>query len=187
MGLDFWIWGRDLRVRGVGGRSGGRLISANEPVEDQFAADPGAGQVDRFWWTGLGLRGGELAEGSVWSRAIEMHQVDGDGPTQVPLVDDQHVVQQFPAQCADHSLADRVRSRCLWRSSQYADALRGEHRVEGFGEPGVPVTYQELNGADAMSEVHDEIAGGLHGPGAGRVRGVPDEVHTARAVTTINA
>ena len=33
-----------------------------------------------------------------------------------------------------------------------------------------------------MSEVHDQVAGGLHRPGVGRVRGDPGEVHAARAV-----
>jgi len=56
------------------------------------------------------LRWGELAEGTVRPGIVIVEQVLGQNPSQVVLVDDQHPVQQLPAQGADHPLADRVRS-----------------------------------------------------------------------------
>ena len=36
-----------------------------EPADDLLAVDSVLGEVDRFWWAGVGLGWGELAEGAV--------------------------------------------------------------------------------------------------------------------------
>lgn len=92
-------------------RSCGASVLAGDRVEDRSAADPMAGEVDRFRWPGLGLARGELAEGSVRSRGVEVRHVYGDDPTRMPLVDDQYPVEQLPTRRADHPLADRVGPR----------------------------------------------------------------------------
>ena len=83
------------RVHGLRSRSSGTLILACEAVRNQPAANPIVSQVDWFRWPSLDLRGRELPKGSVRSRGVEMHQVDDDGQTQVPLVDNQHAVDQI--------------------------------------------------------------------------------------------
>jgi hypothetical protein len=61
----------------------------------------------------------------------------------VVLIDDQPPVEDFPAQGADHSFADRVRPGRLRRAGQDPDARRGEHGIEGAGELARPVPEQE--------------------------------------------
>jgi hypothetical protein len=72
----------------------------------------------------------------------------------VAFVDNQYPVEQFAAQCSDHSFADRIRPRRPRWTGQDPDALRGEDRVERPGEPGVTVSEQELDRGDALAEVY---------------------------------
>jgi hypothetical protein len=50
------------------------------------------------------------------------------------------------------------------------DAIGGEDRVECPGEAKVSVSKQERHGGGAVGEVHEQVADGLGGPRAGRVR-----------------
>jgi hypothetical protein len=61
------------------------------------------------------------------------------------LIDNQQLVEEFPAQGADDPFADRVRPWRLRRADQDPDALRGEHGVERSGELADPVPDQELD------------------------------------------
>ena len=72
--------GRDLRVFGFRVRSCCDLILAGEPVEDRSAANLIVGQVDHWWWLGLGLGRCELPEPPVWPRGVEMVQIDREDP-----------------------------------------------------------------------------------------------------------
>ena len=89
-------------------RSG--VVLMGESAEDLFPVDPVIGEVDRLGWAGLCLSWGELAEGAVRPGPVVMHQVLGQHPAQVLLVDDQQPVEEFPAQGADDPFAGRVRS-----------------------------------------------------------------------------
>jgi hypothetical protein len=95
---------------------------------------------------------------------------------------DQEVVEAFAAQGADPALGDRVRSRCLNWCTDDADVGAAEHRVEGGGEPAVPVADQEPKLGGAVTEVHQQVAGLLANPGPGGVGGDPGDVHAAAAV-----
>jgi hypothetical protein len=86
------------------------------------------------------------------------------------------VVEAFPAQCPDEAFRDRVRPRCSYRSADDADAGTGEHGVERGGELAVPVTEQESESVGAFAEIHQQIAGLLRHPVAGRVGGDPSEL-----------
>jgi len=116
-----------------------------------------ASQVDQFWGPVLDLHRGQLVQGSVRSGSVEMRH--GDDPAQVPLVDVQYPVQQFPAQAADHPLADRVRSGRLRRTSRYPNPLGGEHSIERGGEPGVPIAQQELGDLPVPDAQRDQSGG----------------------------
>jgi hypothetical protein len=56
----------------------------------------------------LGLSWCELAEGAVRPGSVIVLQVFGQRPSQVVLIDNQHPVQELPAQGADDPLADRI-------------------------------------------------------------------------------
>jgi hypothetical protein len=92
----------------------------------------------------------------------------------VSSIDDQDPVEQFTADVADEPFGDRVRPRPSNRDLDDVGAVRGEHGVEGCGEPGVTVPDQEPNPAAGvvhrMVEVHEQVAGLLDQPGSGRMR-----------------
>jgi hypothetical protein len=85
------------------------VVLVGEPAKDLLPADPVLGEVDRFWWAGVGLSWGELAEGTVRPGGVVVPQVLGQHLSQVLLVEDQQPVEDLPAQGADHPLANRVR------------------------------------------------------------------------------
>ena len=58
--------------------------------------------------------------------------------SQVGLVDDQQVIQTFPADGADESFGERVRPRRPHRRADHPGADRREDAVEGGGELRVP-------------------------------------------------
>src|ERR1017187_5377663 len=106
--------------------SGGDLVFVYESAEDLFPADPVLGEVD-LRWPGVGLSRCELAEGTVRPGGVVMPQVFGQSLPQMMLIDDQHPVQEFPAQGTDDSLADRVRSGSLRWAGENPDPFRREY------------------------------------------------------------
>ena len=58
----------------------------------------------------------------------------------------------------------------------------GEDGVEGGGELGVAIADKEPEAAAGVVEIHDEVAGLLGQPGAGRVGGDPEDVYPAGSV-----
>ena len=79
-----------------------------ESAEDLLPADPVLCEVDRLGRPGAGLGRGELAEGTVRPGGVVVLQVLGQHLAQVVLIDDQHPVEELPAQGADDPFADRV-------------------------------------------------------------------------------
>lgn len=63
-----------------------------------------------------------------------------------------------------------------------ADAVCGEDRIEGCGEPTVPVPEQDRDRAGAVGEIHQQVAGGLSGPRTGRMRRHSDQMCPAGAM-----
>src|SRR6266704_1676931 len=110
----------------------GDLVLVCKSTEDLSSADPVPGQVD-IRWPGVSLSRCELAEHRA-AGCVVVPQVLGQHPSQMVLIDDQHPVQEFPAQGADHPFADRVRSGRLRWAGQNPDAVRLEYGVQGGGE-----------------------------------------------------
>jgi hypothetical protein len=79
-----------------------------EPAKNLLPADAVLGEVYQLRWLAVGVSRGELAEGTVRPGRVVVPQVLGQHPAQVVLVDDQQLVEKFPAQGADDPLADRV-------------------------------------------------------------------------------
>ncbi len=97
-----------------------------ESAEDLFAADPVLGEVGRFWWPGVGLSRGELAEGTVGPGGVVVQQVLGQHLAQVVLIGDQQPVENLPAKGADAPFADCVgRRRRLHRIQMIGTGVSG--------------------------------------------------------------
>ena len=71
--------------------------------------------------------------------------------------------------------------------AQDADALTGEHGIEGVGEFAVSISDQEHELGRAITEVHHEVARLLRNPASIRVRGDAQEVDAAGGVLTTNS
>ena len=88
-------------------------------------------------------------------------------------------VQQLTTDRADPPLGEGVRSRCPHWRPQDPDALGGEDRIEGVGDPGVPVAQQEPERLDAVRQVHEEGTGLLGDPFPGWVGRHAEDVDPA--------
>ena len=100
----------------------------------------------------------------------------------VPLVDDQGAVEEFAADAFDEAFGDRVGPRRPHRRLDDPDVHGGEDSVERGGELGVAIADKEPETAGGVVEVHEQVAGLLGQPGAGRVGGDPEDVHAAGGV-----
>jgi hypothetical protein len=90
---------------------------------------------------------------------------------QVPFAGDQHPVQALAAGTGDPAFGYSIRARRLDRSLHDPHADRGEHHVERRGELRIPVPDQDFQSVTAALEVHQQVAGLLGHPRAGRVGG----------------
>jgi len=98
------------------------------------------------------------------------------------LAENQHAVQELPAQGAYQALADRVHPRRLDRGAQDRGAGGLEDGVERGGEVRAAVAYQELDDPEPLIEGEGQVAGLLHCPVTGGMGGDAAEVHPAGPV-----
>jgi hypothetical protein len=99
----------------------------------------------------------------------------------VLFVADQHPVGAFLATAADEPFCITVGPRRAGRDLDDIEPFGGKNGIEAVGERVVPVADQEAECGDVIAQVHQERAGGLGGPGRGRVGGHPENVHRAGA------
>ena len=90
--------------------SGSDLVLVRESAEDLFPADPVLGEVG-LRWPGASLSRCELAEGAVRPGGVVMLKVFGQYLAQMVLIDDQQLVEKFPAEGADDPFAEGVGPR----------------------------------------------------------------------------
>jgi hypothetical protein len=156
---------------------GGSSVFVDQSAEDLVASDRGAerdhGGGVVGWWV--------LAQALVRAVVIDMAYVLVENGAGVSFVVDQQPVGALGADAADEPLCVAVRPGRTGRDLDHGDAFGGEDGVESGGELGVPIADQEAEGADLITEVHQQSAGGLGGPGRGRVSGGPKDVHRAGA------
>ena len=93
--------------------------------------------------------------------------------------EDQQPVGAFAADAQDPPFGCGIGFRGLGRGAQYVDAGGGEDGVEGVGEFGVPVTDEEAELLCAFIQVHEQVAGLLGDPCAGRMAGGAQDVDAA--------
>jgi hypothetical protein len=79
----------------------------------------------------------------------------------------------------DESFGEAVRARTTRRDLHDVDPRACQDDVERSGELSGTVTDEEPEGATAVVEVHQQVAGLLGGPCAGRVAGHAEDVHVA--------
>jgi hypothetical protein len=125
------------------------------------------------WWV--------LAQALVWAVVVEVAHVLVENGAGVLFVVDQHAVGAFGADAADEPFRVAVRLGCARRDLDDGDGFGAEHGIEGFGEFRVPVADQKVESAELITEVHQEVPGGLGSPGRGRVRGHPEEMDLSGA------
>jgi hypothetical protein len=132
--------------------------------------------------TVIGTEGSGLPEGAVWPVVVVVLGVMGQHGCGMPLVDDQEAVEEFAADRPDKAFGGRIRPRCTHRRLDDPDVDGGEDGVERGGELVVSVSDEEPEAAVGVIEVHEQIAGDLGEPGAGRMGGDAQDVHTAGGV-----
>ena len=99
----------------------------------------------------------------------------------MPFAVDEHPVGALGSCGAYPSLGITVRARGARRHLDHRHALASEDRVEDAGELGIAVPDQETEGADPVTEVHEQVAGLLGSPRAVRVSGHAEDVHVPGA------
>ena len=97
------------------------------------------------------------------------------------LAEDQDAVGEFGPGGEDEAFGEAVRAWAAWRDLHSVDACAGQDGVERISELASAVADEEPEGGGAVVEVHQQVAGLLGGPGAGRVAGRPEYVHVAVA------
>ena len=132
------------------------------------------------------MGGWELVKGAVRPGGVAVLQVLGQDLAQVALVEDEQSDEYLAAQGADHALADRIRLWRLRRAEKDPDTRSGEHGVERLRELAAAVADQESGGVGVVADVHQEVAGGLGGPGAVGAGGDAGQVRAAGAVLDDN-
>src|SRR6266571_7493556 len=156
-----------------------QIIAVDEPTQPIDPHDP---RVP--WWSG-GWDGFErcgLPERAVWPMVVVVRHIACQCRRQLPLAQDQHPVQQLTTDRADPPLRERVRPRRPHRCAQDPDASGAEDRVEAVGELCVPVADKEPELPDAVSQVHEQVAGLLRGPRSRRVCCHPKAVTPRRRI-----
>ena len=110
---------------------------------------------------------------------IKMAHIPVNNNSGVSLVVDQQPVGAFGADAAYEPFGVAVRSGRARRDLDYGDAFGGEDGIKGSSEFAVPVTDQKAEGADAVTEVHQQVASGLSGPGRRGVSGHAEKMDPA--------
>jgi hypothetical protein len=98
---------------------------------------------------------------------------------QLPPAHDQHPVEQLTTDGTDPSFRERIRLGRPHRCAEDLDALGAEDHIEAVGELRVPVADEEPELPEVAGQLHQQVAGLLGCPCAGRVGRHPKEVDAA--------
>jgi len=95
----------------------------------------------------------------------------------MPLAEDQHPVSDLRPGGEHEPFCISVRAWAPGRDHHDLDTGVGQDRVKRRGELPRQVTDQEPEAGGAITEIRQEVADLLRGPGTVRVRGDPEAVH----------
>jgi hypothetical protein len=112
---------------------------------------------------------------------VVMDQVLAEYQSQVVFAEDQYPVQEFAAEASDDAFADGVHPWGLRQGGDDPQAFGLEHLGERGGEERVTIANQEPQRADAVAQVHGQVAGLLYRPRSGRVCGHSGQVESSGA------
>ena len=112
-----------------------------------------------------------LVEGSVGSVLVVVVDVVDDDAVELTLVPDDGPVEQLAAQGPDPAFSEGVRHGGANRSLEHFDAFSSEDLIKRGDELAATVTYQSPGVFEPAGVSYEQVAGGLGGPGAGRVGG----------------
>ena len=118
----------------------------------------------------------ELAA-AVGAAAVVVGFVLGEDRPQVAFAEDEHPVGELGPGGEHEPFRVGVRARVAGRDLHGPDPGVGQDGVERVGELPGPVTDQVAEVRGAVTEVHQEVAGLLRGPGPVRVGGDAKDVH----------
>jgi len=178
--LENWI--RPLAC-GFAVALGGSAVLVDQPVQYRFSADSLGTEVDCRDAGSLAVTAGNpLGDALMWPGRVVVDLVLGQDGAQVRLAEDQHAVEELAAQGAEEAFAGRVHPGSLDGGPHDPGAGGLEDGVEGPGEVRSAVADQEPEALGPLPEGKDEVAGLLHGPLAGGIRGDAAQVHPAGAV-----
>ena len=139
-------------------------------------------------WGGWVVGWRVLIQALVWAVVIEVAHVAVKNSSDVSFVVDQQSVGALGADAADEPFRVAVRLGCAGRDLDGGDAFGAEDGVESGGEFGVAVAVadEEVEGADLVTEVHQQVAGGLGGPGRGRMDVTPSRCNRRVRISMTN-
>ena len=127
------------------------------------------------------VSGWMLAQALAWPVVIEMVNVLSKNSVGVACVVNQHPVGAFGADAADEPFRVAVCSGRAGRNLDDVDAFGSKDGVESSSELRVPVADEKTEGTDPVTEVHQEIAGGLGGPDRSRMSSHPEQMDSSGA------
>jgi hypothetical protein len=115
----------------------------------------------------------------VWSVRVVVGHVGLQHTFKVVASEDEDPVEAFAAYGADPAFGVGVGLRGSHRGRDDVDAVGPEDLVEEAGELGVAVADKEAACRHPFTDRHEEVAGLLGDPGAGRVGGHPGKMDAA--------
>jgi hypothetical protein len=108
-----------------------------------------------------------------------------DGP-QMPFAEDERLVGDLGPGGEHESFRVSVRPRAAGRDPHGLDAGIGQDSVKGRGELPGPITGQEPEVGDAITQIHQQVADLPDSPGPVRVGGDTKDVHVTASTSMTN-
>src|SRR4051812_45009284 len=166
----------ELRLCGV-------MVFADQAGHDGSSPDgPRVGKVGRVQGRQCLKVRRSLAPGLVRPDSAVTGQVLAEHQCPMPFTEDQDPVQAYTAEGSDDAFADGVHPRRLRQGRDDSRLFGFEHLPKRGSEERITIINQEPQRAKAITQVHDEIAGLLHRPRTGRLRGHSPQVQSSGAV-----
>ncbi len=139
---------------------------------------PAVNPTKRMGWCGYRTL---LIEALMGPGAIEIGDVFAEHPLEVPLIEDQQVIETFLPHRADPALGVRIRFGCVVRCSDDRDTLSSEYGIKGGGEFRISVVDQEAHRDCALLDLPTHLPRLLCHPGRRRAGRAPSDVDPSRA------
>ena len=152
----------------------------NYSAKTVTSENPSAGQRGRGHHATCRVRRRQRQR-SMWTMAVVVVEEDGEDSLEVPLVEDQQVVETLGADCPDEAFSDGIGLRGTNGCAENLDGLAPKHLVEPVREGPVAIANQKPEGLCAVSDRPGQLACALRAPQRGGMRRAAGEVDAATA------